>query len=324
MPSYRMKNTFLLSIALCSYSYLAADEASSWQGYVLADALYWQSDGTGLSMTIDSHLPTSVVGHVVQPDFEWDFGFRVGVGILFPNNRWDLSLLVTTLHNNANTTLSSKEGHYLFPQWVTQDSPGYANSAHLHWRLHLGLIDMPLQYRWILSPSFSLTPGLGLRMAIVRQKDNMTYIGGTLFPEGQDEVRMKNKFFGVGPLTTLTARYQIVKYLAFMGSSGFSLNFGEIYLHQDEYATIGEPMRLRVHNIFNATRMFSQISLGLASDIPIGKRQNFHIGLLWEKLYFFGQNELMHFVSNQEKGLFAMHQGDLSVHGVSLDMKWSF
>ncbi len=312
----------LLPLLLFSSKNFATDP--SYTFYVISDALFWHASENGLALATKRESPSSLKSRVVNPEFAWDFGFKIGFGAIFTHRGWDLSLSYTSLHTDAH---SHVKGPVLVPQWIhplSFSSPSaYVDEADLHWRLHLGVIDLPIKKSLSISPSFTLSPYIGIRAASLRQKDNMSYRGGTLFPGGEDTIRMKDKFFGVGPLLGSHLQYFLYKKLSLIANGSISLAYGSIYLHQDEDATLGIEERMKIHSIFPAAKAFTDLLLGLNWQASY-KKLSWDVSLCADELFCFGQNQLMRFVNPSSPGLFIANQGDISLSGYSLRMLWTF
>lgn len=316
-----------LSTALFFFCRLSSQEVSR-KGF-LADAavLYLQAHEDGLGYALKSPAKNKIApnARVETPDFEWDFGFSIGTGYRFPHDLWGFLLQFTSLQTHADNEKEASDGNVLFPLWQKSSSGGpfYAENAKVHWRLHLGLVDLKLTKSYEPSKSLSLTSQAGIRVGSIRQKYYLEYRGGNL-PMNEDAVHMKNKYLGAGPAAALIGEWRFGKGLSLMAKNSFSLLFGEFYIHQDEYAD--KEKLLGVHNVFHSSAAILENSAGIRWQhfFQEGPLKRLALKLSWDQMLFFSQNQLMHFVNADLEGLFVANQGDLSISGVEFNMQFDF
>ncbi len=289
--------------------------------------LYWKAHEAGLSFAVDSTSVAKLAPHskVDNPEFEWDFGFKVGLGYRFPHDRWNLQLQFTFFQTHTDDEKKTRDGDLLFLLWQksTSGGPFFAEEAKMHWRLHLGLVDLMLSKFYEVSKSLFLTPEVGIRAGSVRQKYYLDYSGGN-FPDGRDEIiHMKNKYFGTGPNIGLLGQWSLGEDFSLFAQSLFSLLFGEFYLHQDEYS--GKEKLLGVHDIFPASAAIIDLGAGICWQHCFrGALKRLKLELAWDELLFFSQNQFLHFTSAEAPGVFFANQEDLVVSGVEFNMRFDF
>lgn len=281
--------------------------------FIEASGLYWQANQEGLGYAVKS-LPKSKVENL---DFDWDFGFRLGLGYRMGHDDWGCLLRYTTFQTHTNHDAHVSGDEVLYPLWLIPSTEiPFADSAHAHWRLHLGLGDLLLDKSFEVSKGFSLKPEIGVRGGSVRQKYYVEYSGRTF--SSDEIVHMKNKYFGVGPIGSLMAQWKFGKGWSVFGRGGFSLLLGEFYIHQDEYA--GKEKLLGLHDEFWSTAAILELAAGIRWQ-PLKRLQ---LALGWDQSIFFSQNQMVHFTDVSAQGVFVGNQGDLSVSGLELEMRFVF
>ncbi len=280
--------------------------------------LYLQAREGGLSFAIESasHGNLANGAKIENPEFEWDFGFNVGLGYRIPHDRWQLLLQFTSFqtHNDANKKAKSR--YVFFPIWLSSVSPNnlYASEVKEHWRLHLGLLDALLSRPFLATKTITLIPQVGVRYGSARQKFNLEYRGGNFSQE--IEVRMKNKFWGLGPYAGLTCEYGFAKNFCLFAKGAASLLYGEFYLHQVEEKGKALKKLLRVHSIYRSTPAILEGSAGIRMHhYSTGAFKRLTFDLAWDQMLFFSQNQLIRFVDGVQKGGIMSNQGDLSTSG---------
>lgn len=88
------------------------------------DWLYWQANETGLSFALqqegfEPENPEPMgFGHVVNPDFSWHSGFRLGLGFNIPHDQWDANLLWTNYEGKALGHAKTNSDELLYPSFI--------------------------------------------------------------------------------------------------------------------------------------------------------------------------------------------------------------
>lgn len=274
--------------------------------HLLLDTLYFLPAEDGVSYAIEDST-------IKNSDMKWGWGFRFGLAEDFSHDDWQVSLLWTCIPTQHDTETS---GH-LTPIWsnAPQTSTSFVELAKVHWRLHLGIVDLDLEKKWMVSPYLQLQPHVGVRFASLREKFFVRYKGGSLFPGEEDNMHAKNKFWGVGPEIGINAQWNIWRKWYLVGKSSGALTWGAFYIHQAEQEAKSHPTHFRYHNVFSQAAFLLDFALGFAWQ---GDSLGCH--LLWEEHFFPGQNHLTPFSGN----VFVGSLGSLSMMGVSAGLDWKF
>ena len=259
--------------------------------HLLLDALYFIPSEDGVAYVSDR-------GTSKNPDMKWGWGFRLGLAQDFKHDAWKTSLVWTCLPVQHDTTAT---GH-LTPLWT--DAYDYVESARVHWRLHLGIVDLDLERNWKISPYFEIAPHIGVRFASLREKFFVLYQGGSIAPGEEDNMHAKNKFWGVGPEMGAGINWRLGGHFSIAAKSTASLAYGEFYVHEDER----EAGDHKLYNIFSQAAFLWDLALGMS-----WQSEKFSSHLSWENHWFPGQNHLG-----------GARPGSLSVMGVSLGFDWKF
>lgn len=298
--------------------------------FIHPDIFYWNVRENGLSYAIENEGSTTIADHgdLKDPRFEWNLGFKFGVGYNFHHDRWDLFLNLTHIHVKGFSNADAVDGKVLFPIWTnaaTQTGPGYVTRIRGNWRLHFGMVDLELGRQLQASTWLSLRPHIGLKAAEIRQKYKFLYRGGTLFPVGEDELSMKNKFWGIGPRVGLDTLWGLGYGFSLYGNAAVSLLYGMFHVHEGESATIGIEDRLIVFHRFKLTRAITDLMLGICWEYFF-HRDRFRLVLEagWDQHLFFGQNQFFRFVNPQMQGALVGNQGDLSLQGWTWGFRFDF
>ena len=80
------------------------------------EVLLWQASEDCLDYALKSDSQTSIKdGRIKSPDFEWDWGVRLGLGIKIPYDQWDLLFTYTHVHAHAHGSASAPSDGAVFP-----------------------------------------------------------------------------------------------------------------------------------------------------------------------------------------------------------------
>ncbi len=295
--------------------------------WVDAELLFWQAHMGSLSYGIDSKSTTAIQeGHVKSPDFEWEPGFRVGMGYILPHDKWDLFVNYTHLYGKA-------EGHaggssrVVFPSWASNfadTSPFYADSARAHWHLHLNMGDLELGRNCFAGTWLSLRPFIGVRGLWIDQDYSVSYKGGTVAPSDQDNIAIESDFWGVGLRMGVNSLWGIGKGFSLYGNGSASLLSGNFDIHEKEKLQKADLERFNIKSDVSTVVADADLSLGLQWDYLFSKdRYHFGVKLGWECDIFFNQNQLFNFLGTDSSSINSA-KDDLSFQGVTLGFRFDF
>ncbi len=307
------------------------------EGYDLlatGDLLYWQANENGLSFVIKNEQDMGLIndGHFVDPDFKWNWGFRVGLGCNFCHDGWDLYAawihLISTAdgdatpstHGELYTTLNNTHE-------ATFDQKTTASSAKAHWELTLDIVDLELGREFFTSKWLTLRPHFGLRGASLPQDYHVDYYGGTSTLPGDDKVsiHMKNHFHGVGLRAGLSTQWILGCDFSLYGNAAVSILFGRFEITEHEDVLPLNIDQLGVAHDFNSQRTVLDLSAGIRWDRDFCEGR-YHTAVLlgWEEHTFYGQNQLILFSDNIKPGAYVSNLGDLSFQGGTLSLQIDF
>jgi hypothetical protein len=292
---------------------------------ITTDFIYFQARENGLSFAVINKGNADTLAHAKSknPDFSWDPGFKFSFVYFFHHDEWSLNLNFLHYHARITDMYPRKADTFPFPTWQHLASgPGFVEDIRNRWRLHLGLLDLLLKRSLCVSDSLTLSPFAGLRYAEIRQKTRIDYFGGTLFPDGQDDIDMKNKFWGLGPMAGLAGFWKFFSDFGFYFNAATSFPYGFFYVHQDERSTLVED-EIRFFRTFHMLRIISVMGEGLRyNHCFTGLNLDCHAG--YDLFFLWGQNQLVRFLNQSATGTFTGNPGDLMLHGLSVGFSFGF
>ncbi len=326
-----MKTFFRLFLTAISPAFLLAEEEKErCHPFVTAEVLDWKVYENGLSYAFCSSGSTTFVleGKTKKPHFKRDFGYRLGIGTTLPREGWEIFAQGTHFHSYTHSYAYASDTAVFFPTFVNaaaNTNSGYVDYAESHWRLHFGQIDAIIRRKFSFKGGLFVRPALGGRWIIARQKYDITYSGGTLFPGGEDHVYMTNKFWGMGPLAGVDGAWTFWKGLGLYGNSSIALLLGHFRIHECEDATLAPIDRLNLHDRYKLVRAVIDVALGAHWEYCFsGAFTKLELWLGWENHLYFGQNQLVRFLDSGVAGAYVSNQGDLSFSGWVLGAGFTF
>jgi len=306
-------------------------------GFYLSGAvLYLQARENGLDYGVVTNpqiFTESVKNHLTAPDFDWNFGFRVGAGFNFKRDGWYLGSNWFHLETDAVDRQLLRGEKALFPVWTAQfllPFPNFffARNSSAHLDIKIDLVDVELGRAFYVSKHLVLKPYGGLIGARIDQDYKIEYdeipsISNVL----SDHHKMENDFEGGGLVAGANSRWLLGSGFSIYGDAQGALMYGKFHLSHKEFLTLtqGAPIDFQLKKEMHLTRALANCALGLRWESPLSNTHfhaAFQIG--YEFFLFFGQNQLYRFVDNQRPGAVISNQGDLTLQGGVFSAQFDF
>lgn len=309
--------------------------------FLTADWLIWQANASGLGYVVEDKAPSATTiqnGHVKNPEFKYEFGFKVGLGCNLSHDGWDSYLNWTWFRDRASNNESNDDGkHTLFTTFISpkgvSNGPAIAQSASSHWHLRLDMLDLEIGREFAAGKWLSLRPFFGLRSGWIRQKyhidyDNVTDLPPSIPLSNNDyNIHMTNDYWGFGPRVGLNGYWGFGSGWSLYGNAGASILYGFFHLnHEEESVTSNTTtVQKRAGNSFHSSKVITDLEVGLQWDYMFFN-DTFHVALHagWEHHMFFSQNQFMRFTNGAEIGQFFQNQGDLAFQGWTIGARFDF
>lgn len=316
-----------------------------WNLFTQMDWLYWKANETGLTYALNQDMfsveDTVVMGYgeAANPKFDWESGFRVGVGYNIPHDQWDLALIWTWNEGKGSDSQHSSIDNapsilpmFIHPNNYNDESIAACMGASYSALIHLNVLDLDLGRQFRVGKSLSLKPHFGIRSAWIHQTHDATY--SDLFDKSNTQVlsdyyaHMTNNFWGIGPMGGFGAEFGIKWGLSFVGNMSASLLYGVFETTYSEHFVTNsgaEGTTISEGNSFHAGRAVLDLDLGLRWNRAFAnERVRIVLQGGWEQHMFFSQNQIMHFVDGQSWGNFVQNQGDLYFQGWAASLRLFF
>ncbi len=311
------------------------------QGYdvfITADALLWQAHEDGLPLFIENKGQgfTSNLNNANAEGMHWnyDWGFRVGVGYNAEHDGWDLNLKWMRIYGNAHEHEHVDGDNAL---WPTLTHPAAAlggvnlgrgpyTKARGHWKLQLNQIDLELGREFYVSKWLTLRPHVGLRSDWIHQKLKVEYNRFTGI-SGQDyDVKLRDHFWGLGVAAGIDTQWGLGGGWSIYGDAAFAILYGFHELDRDDTLSNSTQFKwVDMDYSYRVSQAIGDLQLGIRWETMFDN-DSYHFGIQagWEHHIYFSQNQFPRFVDDVAIGDFVANQGDLTFQGWTLSARFDF
>lgn len=274
-----------------------------WVGLELfGGPLYWHAKVGGTEYV---YSLASGKGKMESQSFDWDFGYRLGVGVFLPIVKWEI--LGTYTHFGT----SDAEGSGVIPPSLLVNLRGsffvFSQNVKSQYDIDYDAVSLEIKRSSFLGSLLGLGSSLGVKQAWIDQKQWVTY---SAFQEELTKVKDRCRFRGMGPQLGMNINWHLFLGFSFFGDIKGALLYGDFEVKHTE-----SPIEIK-----GDTHLFSpnlSFSFGLNTDFPMGGAQIF-ISLAYEADYFWRQNQMVTMEDTSRRGLKVARQAeDLTFYGVT-------
>ena len=342
---------------------------------------YWNSHQDGMEYAIENNVanpgpnPDDTTGvpailalnrltdaKYKNPDFDWDWGFKAGIGYNTTCDGWDFGVVWTWYRGKAFDHVEAEpdDNRVLLPLWSAyaplQGHVLYATDIENHWKINMNLIDIELGREYWTSKYLTLRPFVGVRVAYLNQDYCIEHKGGSWSANTSivgpgitqlawnNEVQLENDFKGAGLRAGLDTLWNLGCGWGIYGNFALSIIYGHFHFEVDETNRRATDPHEKAKiadacNGFRASRGATDLALGVQWHGMFCQCQyGFTAMLGWEHHLFFDQNQLWRVVrigdtfittptttvNNLGENVFHERRGDLDFQGWTLTIKFEF
>lgn len=175
-----------------------------------ADFIYWRSSADNYAYAISGYSivgtdgktpidPTSK-GKVSYPDFSFQPGFKVGAGLKFAHDGWDLYANYTWLNPEKMSSYTTDSNGHMAGIRDSYFGDPSLSSASNSFKQTFNVVDLELGRNFFLSKYMTLRPSFGLKSAWINQ--NIHYYG-TVFNNATNGLNDSNGWLTSGQINLL-------------------------------------------------------------------------------------------------------------------------
>lgn len=158
--------------------------------YITADFIWWKVQEEGLEYAFNGTVTdidgrsNADKGHLKTPHFEYEPGFKVGMGLKFRHDGWDLFAQYTRLQSeksDSKTSLrrdadgDSNVQNNLLLVGIGQTASSWFQEAEADWSLHFNVLDLELGRNFWISKWLTLRPFVGMKFSWIDQDFDVEY-----------------------------------------------------------------------------------------------------------------------------------------------------
>lgn len=318
------------------------DVRTAWDFFFTGDFLYWQARMGGLNYgivteasTLSSNLPPSK-GKVLNPSFGWHPGVRLGLGINFEYDNWDLMLEWAHLANHNNTTykVADTTKRIILPTRIFPHMNLNATEASQSWRCIFNTMDLHLGRPYYLGKSLTCRPHGGVRAAWVRQSEHRFY--KDIKQNTTDKGSLRNKTilnsWALGPRFGMETNWMLGEGFRFFGNSAGSLQYTKFRSIKKD--TNPEKLIISGQDLVGSVKdnkSNGQVQPNLDASLGLGwgsyfDNSNWHVdlSLCYEFSYYPNYNTDMIFLDDSTPSMYVSNRGDLAFHGGTFKFRFDF
>jgi len=194
--------------------------------HITTEFIYWTAREDQLSFAVKQPFNedfSALEGRVSQPNWEYSPGFKVGLGILYDHDGWDIYANYTWLRPRTSKKTVRADGNdaLILRSFGNSNSPDSFRSLSASWSLDFNTVDLELGRNFFISRCLKLRPHFGMKGTW--QKQDFP-IKGVLSPDGISFLEYTNKldYWGVGIRTGLDSSWQFSPCLSAIGEVAIS------------------------------------------------------------------------------------------------------
>ncbi len=285
---------------------------------IFADLLCWKAHQAGLEYAFRSTDNRINVGADKAPHFDWDCGFRLGVGKNLPYNGANLSLAWTHFNADAKGNLTVPAGGTLQEILASPVLNQFLEAASSHFKLNLDFIDLQLSKEFSFCDFFILKPHVGLRAEWLQEHHHVNYSLQNPIFGNPDVLRFKNNFWGVGLRTGLETQWGFGYGLSLCVDGAFSLIPGYYSLSVSENISPSQFLLSYNKDNYWIAKAIADGCVGIKWDTWLCGQYHAAFLIGWEQQFFFNQWQW------QSAILPPGPHGDLALSGLTVRAKFDF
>ena len=297
-----------------------------------ADFIWWKTNISGMEYAANGVIDNGIFvplgtstkrGHVNQPNFDFEPGFKVGAGLDFAYDGWDLYANYTWLNGdterNSISARSRKGATTLFPIIDALSNPTTVDIAKekSKWRQNFNVLDLELGRNFFISRRLTLRPHVGLKSAWIREKWKLKFVeNNEVFKDFQQR---KQTLWGLGTRAGLNTVWHFSRNWGLYGDIAATALWSDFHVKAKDRVTnpsIGSSTTtLHTKEVITEVIPVFETGLGLTYMAWFDDEQYlFSVSAGWEEQIWLDFNNFVDY----------SRSGNLSVHGLTIKLGFAF
>lgn len=295
-------------------------------------------DALGAGVPFDITVPLDFR----EPSFNYQSGFKVGLGYTVPCSDWDFDVCWTRLNNDVKTSVTDATGGIIpitfnAPEIIELLSSGFSSfafgtEATNTWRFEYNIVDLVVGKKMQFCNCVKFRPYVGAKFASIRQKQYLNYFGLEIFhgstaaptPLIISNFR-KNDFRGVGPSFGFDAAWQFMPDWNLTSGLGGALVYGKFDVHETpSFGLFDDSISVAVQTSKNC-RFSPTVNGNIGIDWEASFFDSFQmkIGVAYEVQYWWNQWRPTTIANSILSGN-SSAAGDLMMQGLTVQASFGF
>lgn len=301
--------------------------------YVTADFILWEAQQGNLDFAQTGEASSSAgqsslsEGSTYHPTYQYNPGFRAGLGIGMDHDGWGLYVDYTWYHQNSNATrVNHTPGAtgIMTPTANFALAPTSLNYASGDWTLRMNYLDLELSRNSYVSRSLAIKTFAGLKASWQNQNFDVIYRSTPSRSITQQyNLKQHMKAFGIGFRAGMNSEWQITPSWSIFANFAGSL-LSSRFKANDKITTfnVDTPANSQLiainENKTSAIQPVVEMAMGFGYNFWFGDG-DYHLGIKagWEEQFWFRNNYMLR-AYDGEAG------GNLSMQGLTLKVRFDF
>ena len=284
--------------------------------YLSASALWYKlyEDNNGYALITNAPSTGVASGKrsLQKSNFDWEWGFKAGLGYYFEHDFWQTGFEFSYLNTQtSDSALASSTQDLYIPASLSEEFMNADNannvSSHDRWKVTYYNLDWRIGKDFFVSKYLSFLTEFGVKSAWLYQDRTTSW--STSNPYTQS-ITFSDDYQGVGPKADLVAKFWLGRNFSLAAGVDTALLFAKNKLsyHGLTYATAPTYINFNNHTTKNHLSPYMGMNLGLAYDTNFNDDNfNFGIKVSYDQLWYYNANRM--FVLDQPSSYNVYMQG---------------
>lgn len=326
------------------------------QGVVLRGSYLFmeaKEDGLDYAQTsaVSGQFPDGINADVtlIEPITQWDSGFQIGLGYIFPQRQqWDLCLDWTYFHSKAKGSVTvnaaTLDDLMIRPNWLPFLMGTLASDALAKWNFVFNTLDLCLGREFFTGRWITVHPKIGIRASSLNQHYSSFYtsfsaFGSSFVSIGEPSYIAKWDFKAMGLRLGTSLEWHLNSDFSILANLFGSLLYGRFDLHEsfDGAFVVATPAPLVIPETITVKKRYFRVRPVLEGDFGArwqrffkDKTRRASIGAYYALSYWFQQNAMFNQFLNldlQTGNAFITNLpllGDLQMQGLRIAFEFDF
>lgn len=301
--------------------------------FVTADFIWWKPNQEGTSVSYPGYsngTSNAPSGTALYPNFEFQPGFKLGVGTTMRHDGWDLYANWTWFRSEDVNGRHHTKGSET--QWTdlsysnngtTAPSIWAVQNASTRWNMHFNVIDLELGRNFWISKYLTLRPHFGLKTAWIHQNQHVEFDGigtdaaASLASTEKAELDFKQHFWGLGLRTGLNTSWHFNRNWSIYGDFALAALWTDYDNSRGDENETTELKTFRGNTDVHTIEPVLEIGLGLMYQTWWHNDDyQFTVAAGWEEQVWFDHNQNMN--------VNARRQGNFTLQGLTVKFGFEF